>query len=247
MFVAVWVAVFVLHELYYSYLHFLPFDHIHYLKTTRKDPSVFFWAGNPRVNNQFTILQHHSQMVQHVYVVGDQEGGRVAHTHPVLCHSVGAWWRVGPCMQHCAYWACCCVCCSNWWRSQCMGIHLLQPLSLVHLPQAAIPLPLPLPVPFPFHLAHLLFPCTGLKWSCEVCSVVHLSSLFSYSGRLCVCMAWLWAWVACVCSSGLYKIGGRWGVGYGLRERDCVGCTCATTVMTTSQLKWGWECGICCI
>jgi hypothetical protein len=64
----------VLHELYYSYLHFLPFDHIHYLKTTRKDPSVFFWAGNPRVNNQFTILQHHSQMVQHVYVVGDQEG-----------------------------------------------------------------------------------------------------------------------------------------------------------------------------
>ena len=39
---------------------FLPVDNIHYLKTTRKDPSVFVWTGNPRVNNQFTILQQHT-------------------------------------------------------------------------------------------------------------------------------------------------------------------------------------------
>ena len=41
-----------------DYALFLPSDHIHYLKTTRKDLSVFVWTGNPRVNNQFTILQH---------------------------------------------------------------------------------------------------------------------------------------------------------------------------------------------
>ena len=63
--------------------------------------------------------------------------------------------------------------------------------------------------PFPFHLARLLFPCTGLEWSCGLCSAARLCSSFSYSGTLGVGMAWLW--VACVRPSGvwLYEIGGR--------------------------------------
>ena len=66
---------------YYSYLYLYHLTTYTTLKTTRKDPSVFVWTGNPRVNNQFTILHH---------------------LHPALCQSYHK--IIGKCHPNAPIW-----------------------------------------------------------------------------------------------------------------------------------------------